>query len=132
MNLVLKLLHNKMIKEKIMEIVIIDKRIAPNKAYHPYDIAYRKAFTAHESGTFSNEATKNFVLNEMTPRWYDEGKNHVVDGMKFSRDVDCEEMFINVDSVEELFTYLKEQDGDVRFHSYFYDDNIPTIYIYDW
>jgi hypothetical protein len=116
-----------------MEIIIIDKRIAPNKAYHPYDIAYRKAFTVHESGTFGNEITKRIMLEEMDyPRWYDEGKNHVVDGMKFSRDVDCEEMFINVGSAEELFEYLKEQAGDVRFQNYRYGDNIPAIYIYDW
>lgn len=116
-----------------MEIIIIDKRIAPNKECHPYDVAYKKQFTVHESGTFGNEFTKNYMLNEMdNPRWYDEGKNHMVDGMKFSRDVDCEEVFINVDSAEELFAYLKEQGGDVRLQNYRYGNNIPAIYIYDW
>ena len=115
-----------------MEIIIIDKRIAPNKKYPPYDIACKKQFTVHENGTFANEITKRIFLEDSYPRWYDEGKNHIVDGMKFSRDVDCEEMFINVNSAEELFEYLKEQAGDVRFQNYRYGDSIPAIYIYDW
>jgi hypothetical protein len=116
-----------------MEIIIVDKRIAPNKEYHPYDIAYRKTFTVHESGAFGNEYTKNYMLNVMDrPKWYDEGKNHIVDGMKFSRDVDCEEMFINIGSAEELFAYLRKQDGDIQFCQYHYGNDIPTIVIYDW
>ena len=115
-----------------MEIIIVDKRIAPNKEYHPYDVAYKKQFTVHESGIFANEITKSIFLEDNYPRWYDEGNNHIVDGMKFSRDVDCEEMFINVNSAEELFEYLKEQSGDVRFQNYRYGDNVPAIYIYDW
>lgn len=45
-----------------MEIIIIDKRVAPNKEYHPYDVAYKKSFTVHESGTFANEITKKYSL----------------------------------------------------------------------
>ena len=95
-----------------MEIIIIDKRIAPNKEYHPYDVAYKKQFTVHERGTFANEITKRIFLEDSYPRWYDEGKNHIVDGMKFE--------------------YLKEQSGDVRFQNYRYGNNVPAIYIYDW
>ena len=115
-----------------MEIIIIDKRTNPDKTEHPYDVAYTKKFTVHESGTFANEFTKNYILNVMdNPRWYDEGKNHIVDGMKFSRDVDCEEMFIKVDSAEELFNYIKEQGGNIFCTSYGYGDDIPMIKIYD-
>ena len=115
-----------------MEIIIADKRRGPDKEGHPYDIAYKKQFTVHESGTFANEITKRIMLEEMNnPRWYDEGKNHIVDGMKFSRDVDCEEMFINVSSAEELFEYLRDQEGQVRFCEYHYGHEIPVIVIYD-
>lgn len=115
-----------------MEIIIIDKRRDHNKEGHPYDVAYKKQFTVHESGIFGNEVTKRIFLEEMdNPRWYDEGKNHIVDGMEFSRDVDCEEMFINVNSAEELFEYIKEQDGQIRCWSYQYGNDIPTIVIYD-
>lgn len=115
-----------------MEIIIIDKRQNPDKDKHPYDIAYKKQFTVHESGTFGNEYVKQVFLEEIKdPRWYDEGKNHIVEGMKFSRDVDCEELFIDVGSAEELFEYLKEQDGEISFWHYQYGDDIPAIYIYN-
>ena len=115
-----------------MEIIIADKRRDPDKERHPYDIAYKKQFTVHENGTFGNEITKRIMLEEINnPRWYDEGKNHIVDGMKFSRDIDCEEMFINVNSVEELFEYLRDQEGQIRFCEYHYGHEIPVIVIYD-
>ncbi len=117
-----------------MEIIIIDKRTDPDKNEHPYDVAYTKQFTVHESGTFANEFTKRVYLEEMdNPRWYDEGKNHIVDGMKFSRDVDCEEMFIKVDSAEELFQYLEEQQpgNEIYFNRYYYGREIPVIALFD-
>ena len=114
-----------------MEIIIIDKRANPDKTEHPYDVAYTKQFTVHESGTFANEFVKNYILN-VDQRWYDKGKNHIVDGMKFSRDVDCEEMFIKVDSAEELFQYLEKQsDCEIYFNRYYYDRDIPVIALFD-
>lgn len=115
-----------------MEIIIIDKRTNLDKNEHPYDIAYTKQFTVHESGTFANEFVKNYILN-VDPGWYDEGKNHIVDGMKFSRDIDCEEMFIKVDTVEELFQYLEEQQPgyEIYFNRYYYDRDIPVIALFD-
>ena len=114
-----------------MEIIITDKRENLDKELHPYDIAYKKKFTAHEGGIFANEITKK-VFFDIEPNWYNVGKNHIVDGMKFSRDVDCEEMFINVDSAEDLFEYLKEQSGLITFGNYKYGDGISEIRIYDW
>lgn len=115
-----------------MEIIIADKRRDPDKEGHPYDIAYKKQFTVHESGIFANELTKRLFLEANHPRWYDEGKNHIVDGMKFSRDIDCEEMFLKVNSAEELFAYLIEQEGIITFRKYRYGNDIPTIVIHDW
>ena len=115
-----------------MEIIIIDKRTNPDKNEHPYDIAYTKQFTVHDVAKFKSDFVKKFYLDN-EPDWHQVGKNHKEEDLMLSRDVDCEEMFIKVDTAEELFRYLEEQEGgnEICFNRYHYGREIPVIALFD-
>lgn len=114
-----------------MEIIIIDLRKEKLESYNwPYAYAYKKQFVTHDIAKFKSDYVKKLYL-ATEPNWYEVGRNHKDEGLMLSRDVDCEENVINVESAEDLFEFLRDSYCDIRFGVYRYDIHRPTIYIRD-
>ena len=112
-----------------MEIIIKDLRKEYiDKTIWPYTHLYQKQFVAHDVAKFKSDYVKKLYLG-YEPDWYKVGRNHLDEGLTISRDVDCEEYFVNVESAEDLFEFLQESYCDCRFGIYQYGTQIPAIYI---
>lgn len=117
-----------------MEICIINKsKIIEHidKELKPFANIYKKKFIAHNILKFATEYVKRVYL-ESDKNWYNVGKNHKSDTLCLSREVDCEEWFIEVNSAEDLFGFLDTLELQAICGRYDYDNNVRTIYLYDW
>ena len=114
-----------------MEIIIQDSRRNRDFNTQPLPGAYKKSFVAHEVCKFKTDFVKRYYFAE-TPDWYTTGYNHVDSHLEISRDIDCIEWCVKMETPEELFQFINRgQNGDENYEiyltSYRYDSTIPAI-----
>lgn len=114
-----------------MEIIIQDRRSDKDWNTPPIPGAYLKSFVAHQVCKFKTDFVKRYYLMA-TPDWYTMGHNHVDSHLEISRDVNCTEWCIKMETPEELFRFIdRGQNGDENYEvwltSYRYDSTIPAV-----
>jgi len=62
--------------------------------------------------------------------WYFEGKNHRVEKSHIKRDFDKEAWVVRIESIEELLTFIKNNDGHIEIH-HPTNLSLPTICVGD-